>query len=158
MISQGFLNCSSFMDEKMAPQTGLEPVTLRLTAACSTDWAIRAKNVGIYLFSRAASRQVSSAQMSVTSVFGMGTGGPSSQSTPTFRVPLGTIYKQFYLFITYYALFKKMVTRTRFELVLPAWEAGVLGHLTNGPLKNGAPSGTRTRDTLIKSQVLYQLS
>ena len=24
--------------------------------------------------------------------------------------------------------------------------------------KNGAPSGTRTRDTLIKSQVLYQLS
>ena len=23
---------------------------------------------------------------------------------------------------------------------------------------NGAPSGTRTRDTLIKSQVLYQLS
>ena len=27
----------------LAPQTGLEPVTLRLTAACSTDWAIRAK-------------------------------------------------------------------------------------------------------------------
>ena len=26
----------------LAPQTGLEPVTLRLTAACSTDWAIRA--------------------------------------------------------------------------------------------------------------------
>ena len=24
----------------LAPQTGLEPVTLRLTAACSTDWAI----------------------------------------------------------------------------------------------------------------------
>ena len=24
--------------------------------------------------------------------------------------------------------------------------------------KSGAPSGTRTRDTLIKSQVLYQLS
>ena len=31
-----------------------------------------------------------------------------------------------------------------------------LNHLTNGPF--GAPSGTRTRDTLIKSQVLYQLS
>ena len=26
----------------LAPQTGLEPVTPRLTAACSTDWAIRA--------------------------------------------------------------------------------------------------------------------
>ena len=53
-----------------------------------------------------------------------------------------------------------MVTRTRFELVLPAWEAGVLGHLTNGPnfQMDGTPSGTRTLDTLIKSQVLYQLS
>ena len=42
-----------------------------------------------YLFSRAVASQVSLAQMSLTSVFGMGTGGPSSQSTPTafvFRV------------------------------------------------------------------------
>ena len=31
-----------------------------------------------------------------------------------------------------------------------------LDRLTNGP--NGTPSGTRTLDTLIKSQVLYQLS
>ena len=31
-----------------------------------------------------------------------------------------------------------------------------LNHLTNGPF--GTPSGTRTLDTLIKSQVLYQLS
>ena len=31
----------------MAPQTGLEPVTPRLTAACSTDWAIRAKGYSI---------------------------------------------------------------------------------------------------------------
>ena len=31
-----------------------------------------------------------------------------------------------------------------------------LNRLTNEPY--GAPSGTRTRDTLIKSQVLYQLS
>ena len=36
-----------------------------------------------YLFSRSVSRQVSSAQVSLTSVFGMGTGGPSPQSTPT---------------------------------------------------------------------------
>ena len=39
--------------------------------------------VGIYLFSQAAARQVSSAQVSLTSVFGMGTGGPLPQSTPT---------------------------------------------------------------------------
>ena len=31
-----------------------------------------------------------------------------------------------------------------------------LNHLTYGPF--GAPSGTRTRDPLIKSQLLYQLS
>ena len=31
-----------------------------------------------------------------------------------------------------------------------------LNHLTNGPF--GAPSGTRTQDPLIKSQLLYQLS
>ena len=31
-----------------------------------------------------------------------------------------------------------------------------LNRLTNGP--HGAPSGTRTRDPLIKSQLLYQLS
>ena len=37
-----------------------------------------------YLFSQAVARQVSSAQMSLTSVFGMGTGGPSSQSIPTY--------------------------------------------------------------------------
>ena len=41
--------------------------------------------VGIYLSSRAASSQVSSAPMSLTSVFGMGTGGTSSQSTPTIE-------------------------------------------------------------------------
>ena len=37
-----------------------------------------------YLSSRAVTRQVLSAQMSLTSVFGMGTGGPSSQSIPTY--------------------------------------------------------------------------
>ena len=37
----------------------------------------QSRNVGDDLFSRAASSQVSSAQVSLTSVFGMGTGGPS---------------------------------------------------------------------------------
>ena len=39
--------------------------------------------VGENLFSRAVTSQVSSAPASLTSVFGMGTGGPSRQSTPT---------------------------------------------------------------------------
>ena len=37
----------------------------------------QSRNVGDDLFSRAASSQVFSAQVSLTSVFGMGTGGPS---------------------------------------------------------------------------------
>ena len=52
--------------------------------------------VGTCLFSRAASSQVFSAQVGLTAVFGMGTGVPPPPSAPT------------------------MVTRTRFELVLPA--------------------------------------
>ncbi len=39
--------------------------------------------VGAALFSRAASSQVFSALMSLTSVFGMGTGGPSPPLAPT---------------------------------------------------------------------------
>ena len=40
-------------------------------------------DVGTFLLSQAVASQVSSALMSLTSVFGMGTGGPSSSSTPT---------------------------------------------------------------------------
>ena len=39
--------------------------------------------VGVDLFSRPVARQVSSAQVSLTAVFGMGTGGPSPLKTPT---------------------------------------------------------------------------
>ena len=45
--------------------------------------SIKTKNVGVALSSRAAARQVFSALKSLTTVFGMGTGGPSSLSTPT---------------------------------------------------------------------------
>ena len=45
------------------------------------EWFLR---VGENLFSRAVTSQVSSAPASLTSVFGMGTGGPSPQSTPTY--------------------------------------------------------------------------
>ena len=45
--------------------------------------ALLSYRVGIELFSRAASSQVSSPLQSLTSVFGMGTGGPSAFVTPT---------------------------------------------------------------------------
>ena len=73
--------------------------------------------VGIDLFSRAVSSRVSSALRSLTSVFGMGTGGPCAFVTLT----------HFY------------IQRSRV-------------------ISYGAPSGIRTRDPLIKSQLLYQLS
>ena len=47
--------------------------------------------VGIDLFSRHASVQVSSAQHSLTSVFGMGTGGPCALKTPTGEATGGNV-------------------------------------------------------------------
>ena len=78
--------------------------------------------VGTALFSRAASSQVFSALMSLTSVFGMGTGGPSPPMAPTFLLRLYAVLyiKQVTLVYTNIFNFLKMVTRTRFELVLPA--------------------------------------
>ena len=53
---------------------------------------IKGRSVGIALFSRAASSQVSSAPVSLTTVFGMGTGGSSPSLTPTLPFYLGRIY------------------------------------------------------------------
>ena len=50
--------------------------------------------VGTALFSRAASSQVFSALVSLTSVFGMGTGGPSPPLAPTFLLRFSpSLYK-----------------------------------------------------------------
>ena len=80
-----------------------------------------------YLFFRPVSRQVSSAQVSLTSVFGMGTGGPSLQSTPT-RCPK-----------TAYIIFSRFVKAKRGDPYGNRTHVcGVRGRrlnrLTNGPL------------------------
>ena len=58
--------------------------------------------VGIDLFSQSVARQVFSALLSLTTVFGMGTGGPSALLTPTdFCSPTlirGGDYKKWYTF------------------------------------------------------------
>ena len=82
-----------------------------------------------YLSSQAVTSQVFSARVSLTAVFGMGTGGPSPQSAPT-------IY------------FNRFHGQNLF--IVPPECPHSRG--------SGTPSGTRTLDTLIKSQVLYQLS
>ena len=63
--------------QKTVPYTGFT-----LTLKNRTAIAVRSI-CWHYLSSRAVARQVLSAQMCLTSVFGMGTGGPTSQSIPT---------------------------------------------------------------------------
>ena len=77
--------------------------------------------VGVELSSRSVSRQVFSPLQSLTSVFGMGTGGPSALKSPTFG-------------------------------------GRIVNNSSYVAKRRGAPSGIRTRDPLIKSQLLYQLS
>ncbi len=111
-----------------------------------------------YLSSRAVTRQVLLAQTSLTSVFGMGTGGPSLQSIRTlmdgFRHLLSSTALQLVNFGDPYRI------RTDVNGV----RGRCLNHLTNGPYCCGLAaafgplSGIRTRDPLIKSQLLYQLS
>ena len=67
----------------LAPLVGLEPTTCGLTVRRSTDWAKEEYLCSRYLFSRPVTRQLSSAYKCLTSVFGMGTGGPTWQSTRT---------------------------------------------------------------------------
>ena len=50
------------------------------------------KHVGIALSSQAVTRQVFSTLMSLTSVFGMGTGGSSSPVTPTISEQQVVLY------------------------------------------------------------------
>ena len=61
------------------------PVGLR---TLKTAVAVCLLYVSIDLFSRSVARQVFSALQSLTSVFGMGTGGPSALETPT-EIPFG---------------------------------------------------------------------
>ena len=68
--------------DHLAPQVGLEPTTTRLTAECSAIELLRNIESGSDLSSRAVSSQVLSALESLTSVFGMGTGGTSPSLPP----------------------------------------------------------------------------
>ena len=68
----------------MAPPTGLEPVTPWLTVRCYYRLSYGGMYcAGVYLSSRAVASRVFSTWKSLTSVFGMGTGGTSLLSTPT---------------------------------------------------------------------------
>ena len=68
-VSRGVVNINPFVRRETAERRAKEKSTLRKQDAL---------NVSVDLFSRAAARQVFSALKSLTTVFGMGTGGPSS--------------------------------------------------------------------------------
>ncbi len=74
-------------------------------------WLCPLHCVGAFLFSRAASSQVFSAQVSLTAVFGMGTGVPSPPSTPTVVLFRGrvilyhTVFKKSSLFFNFFEFF-----------------------------------------------------
>ena len=89
-----------------------------------------------YLSSRQVTLQVLSAQMSLTSVFGMGTGGPSSQSIPTrvdgvepsfmSKPSLGSN-----CFVLFFSL---LGDPYRIRTDVKGVRGLCLNHLTNGPL------------------------
>ncbi len=54
----------------------------RLQKSALLDKGKLATSIGISLFSHLVAKALSSAPLSLTSVFGMGTGGPSASSTP----------------------------------------------------------------------------
>ena len=78
----GVQKSPSFRMDFCAPQVGLEPTTLRLTAECSAIELLRNMESGGDLLSRAVTSQVPSALKGLTSVFGMGTGVTPSLSPP----------------------------------------------------------------------------
>ena len=63
-----------------------EPLWLHLVYFRAKEAFASFLDVSTELSSRTVARKVFSPLQSLTSVFGMGTGGPSPQSTPTFRV------------------------------------------------------------------------
>ena len=78
--------------------------------------------VGIALSSQGAAPQVFSALMSLTAVFGMGTGGPSSPMTPTMK-PLS----QLFLFGDPYGI-RTHVAGVRGQSLRPLDQRAVLVH------------------------------
>ena len=101
--------------------------------------------VSIELSSRLVSKQVLSPLQSLTSVFGMGTGGPFAFETLTLKQVLPRLlFDPFGSLISSPSCDAASISPNIF-----AWLRRLAG---------GAPSGIRTRDPLIKSQLLYQLS
>ena len=95
-----------------------------------------------YLSSRSVSRQVFSAQVSLTSVFGMGTGGPSLQSTPTCCIltDCSAKIKSFMNFYIETSFSGRFLTGDPYgnRTHVTAVKGPCLNRLTNGPYGTGS--------------------
>ena len=108
--------------------------------------------VGANLFFRAVSSQVSSAPASLTSVFEMGTGGPSRQSTPTIQFAasldsFNIIPQPFENCKPFFKIFRKNFAakaatpgKRLFTIVLKRASAGQRLSKTSGELSSSHPS------------------
>ena len=111
--------------------------------------------VGYDLSFRSVSRQVFSALQSLTSVFGMGTGGPFALETLT-RCSFEQLY---WLRHCRWCTFRDSTPRCIIAYPHDQESVAFVQHIpSHAHTFTGAPSGIRTRDPLIKSQLLYQLS
>ena len=161
----------------MAPQVGLEPTTLWLTVRCSTDWAIEEYWSDLSFLQIALCRHrpifPGRHQPSIVSVNELNYRVRNGNGCTLITINTYYNYLPYWEDLCYYNTFlryvkKKLVTRGRIELPFTAWEAVVLAAWPTGhfhtlysyrcPEKSGTPSGIRTQDPLIKSQLLYQLS
>ena len=109
-------------------------------------------SVGENLFFRTVSSQVSSAPASLTSVFGMGTGGPSRQSTPTIQFaasldsfniipqPFENCKPFFKIFRKNFAAKAAGLEKRLSQIVLNRANAGQRLSKTNGELSPSHPS------------------
>ena len=96
-----------------------------------------------YLSSRQVTLQVLSTRMSLTSVFGMGTGGPSPQSIPTMWMGVTHLCicqsaprsNSFWIIAPFCSLVKRSVGDPyRIRTDVKGVRGLCLNHLTNGPL------------------------
>ena len=160
----------------MAPPTGLEPVTPWLTVRCSTDWA-KEDCVKIFIsktVKHTASRIIFSQIETHPNLFCFAKYrkyvGVLNKQSRRFRIPLYRLLHLCRLWAIVPArLQASIVTTAKLNFcvrngnrwTLCVWntdfEAGK-NHASCLSFRTGAPSGIRTRDPLIKSQLLYQLS